>query len=171
VIRGRLAALVCVAALAIAGACSSHSRNATVVLDGRPRHANDEGVVTAVSREKLTLDGKRTYRVDRHLQSFETTTLKVMPLLTRTGSYVQIGQDHGKVMWIASYTLVVNRPDQPPTAFHTGTLARGKSGQVVFSDGSVLRVGPGVVVPDAGRRARAEIDVASHRVRAVVVTG
>ncbi|MFL6111976.1 MAG: hypothetical protein ACJ786_11570 [Catenulispora sp.] len=167
---GMLGMVVGLATAMLGGACSHGSSKAAVVLDGRPRLANDEGVVTAVTKDRLTLDGKRTYSVDRNLQSFESTTLKVMPLLNRTGAYVQIGEDHGKVRWIASYTLVVTRPDQPPTAFHTGRVARTEAGRVVFADGSVLAVAPGVTVPEAGRQARAEIDVPTHRVRALVVT-
>lgn len=166
---GRLALVALMVAL-LGGACG-RSAAATIALDGSPRRPSDEGVVTAVSATRLTLDGKRTYRVDRKMRAFDSTTLQAVPLLSRQGMYVQVGAAHGKVSWLASYTLVVNVPGQPPTAFHSGAIRTASDRRhVVFADGSVLATDPVAAVPPAGRQARADIDVASHRVRSFSVS-
>jgi hypothetical protein len=173
VIRGRFsagAALLVITSMLLAGGCSGGASAPAITLDGSPRFANDEGVVSAVSLTSLTLDGKRTYKVDRKMRAFDTTTLQAVPLLTRKGMFVQIGHGGRTVAWLASYTLVVSLPGRPTTSFHTGKLKAPDKGRAVFTDGSVLSVAPGIVIPRAGREARADIDVGTHRVRAFTVT-
>jgi hypothetical protein len=149
-------------------ACGSGAKAPPIVLDGTPRRANAEGVVTAVTIQKLTLDGNRTFDVDPKLRCFDSGTLKSVPLLQRKGTYVQAGVAGNKVSWIAGYSAAVQLAGRPPIAFHTGTIASAKAGEVVFKDGSVLTLAPGVAPLDAGTSARAEIDVEKHQVTVLV---
>ena len=151
----------------VSGSCGGGGEEAAVVLDGSPRHADDEGVVTAVSRERLTLDGQRTYRVSRELQAFSTRTLEAVPLLGRSGQYVLVGVDGETVEWLASVGGVLRVPGRPAVAYYTGVLERVVGRRAEFADGTVLQMGPGIDVPEAGQ-VRAEIDVEAHEVRRLV---
>ena len=139
-----------------------------LVLDGSPRYGDDEGVVTAVTRERLTLDGRRTFEVSPQLRAFSTRTLDAVPLLGRQGQYVLVGLDGDTVVWVASVGGVLRVPGQRPVAYYTGDLERVVNGRAEFADGTVLRVAAGVRAPPPGR-VRAEIDVDGHVVRRLLV--
>lgn len=152
--------------LLLAAGCSKPSAP-PIALDGSPRRPNAEGVVTEVTFDKLTLDGSRTFRVHPKLQCFDSATLRTVPLLQRKGTYVQLGVAGETVRWLAGYSAVVELPGQPAMAFHVGTVVRSEAGEIVFRDGSVLKVAPGVQPAPAGAVARADIDVARHAVIAL----
>jgi hypothetical protein len=138
-----------------------------LVLDGRPRHPDAEGVVTAVSLERLTLDGDRSWPLRRDLQSFSTYDLGAVPVLQRQGQYVQVGLRDKEVAWVAGIGVVV--AGQRPVVFYNGHLLRIDKGRAIFRDGTVLRLTDGLFIPRTMRGPiRAEIDPARHRVRALL---
>ena len=165
----RVAAVVLAAGFAaglVAGpACNRSGGPRPVVLDGRPRFPDAEGVVEQVDFSHLTLDGGRTYKVTRRLQSFSSQTLQAVPLLGRRHQYVQVGLDGRTLRWIAAIGSVL--PLKPPTVFYTGTLLRVERGRAVFRDGTVLTVERGVASPATNAFVQAAIDPATHRVRSI----
>lgn len=158
--------MVTVAALLVA-ACSRGGGD-RLVLDGSPRFPDDEGVVTAVSLERITLDGGRSYGVSEDLASFSTYDLAATPMLHRQGQYVQLGLDGDKAEWMAGIGVVVRAPGEEPVVFYNGHLLRIEDGRAIFRDGTVLRLGVGVERPRSGGMVRAEIDPSRHRLRALV---
>lgn len=126
---------------------------------------DDEGVLTAVSNERLTLDGKRTYDVDKHALVFSTYTRAVESLQNRKGQYVQIGTDGDRMEWMAGIAAVV--PGDPPTVYYIGHLTDASATRLTFRDGTVFRRGEGVEVPPAGR-VQVTIDARARRAVAVV---
>ena len=150
--------------LLVAFAACSRGGGSPVKLDGTPRSPDAEGVVTAVSSRRITLDGKATYDVPRDVQSFSATTLAAIPLAAREGTYVQLGLDGREVQWIAGFSAAVEFPERGAIAFHNGTLRKIDDGKATFEDGSVLRVRSGVAKPPKGARVTAEIDVAKKAI-------
>lgn len=167
-----LACVVCVAV--VPGACGRGGGGEPVVrLDGSPRVPDDEGVATSLSHTSITLDGSRTYPVSERLVSFSTYTGAIEPMITRKGQYVQIGLDEedGKkaMVWMAGIAQVLATAQ--PAVYYTGIYVRTIEGgkRAVFRDGTVIRLSPGVTVPDkAGTGVIVRIDPASHE--AVEVT-
>lgn len=139
-----------------------------LVLDGSPRVPDAEGVVEEISFERITLDGDRSYGVSDNLASFSTYDLGPVPMLHRKGQYVQVGLDGGEVEWMAGIGVVVRAPEVEPVVFYNGHLLRTGDGRAVFRDGTVLRLAQGVRSPVTEGLVRAEIDPATHRVRALV---
>jgi hypothetical protein len=151
--------------LALTG-CAKSPSGPAVVLDGRPRVASDEGVVTAVSVKAITIDGARTYKVSPTLQSFSSSTLKTLPLVQRQGQYVQAGLRGKTMVWIAGISGVVRVPE--PTAYYFGVLSRiDGQHRAIFREGTVLQLAPSIKNPPTGQRVRADIDTKSHTVRAL----
>ncbi|MGH8993428.1 MAG: hypothetical protein ACRDZ7_18110 [Acidimicrobiia bacterium] len=156
--------------LALIGAgCSGGGDDDRVVLDGSPRFPDVEGVVEKISRERITLDGDRSYKVADDLASFSTYDLSATPMLHRKGQYVQLGLDGDTAEWMAGIGVVVRAPDKPPVVFYNGYLLHVDEGQAVFRNGTVLRLADGVKSPGDQGLLRAEIDPARHRVRKLVV--
>jgi hypothetical protein len=153
-------------ALVLAG-CSK-SVGDRLVLDGRPRIPDAEGVVEKISFEEITLDGGRSYGVRKDLQSFSTYTLEAVPMLQRMGQYVQLGLDGKKVAWMAGIGVVV-RGNAPPVVFYNGVLVRRDGARAVFRDGTVLSLASGVTAPVEQGLVRAELDPTLHTVRALVL--
>ena len=72
------------------------------------------------------------------------------------------------VVWVATFSVVVQLPGRSPTAYYVGRLRRIEpGGRAVFVDGTVLRLAAGVTAA-AGAQLRAEIDPAAHDVRTLV---
>jgi hypothetical protein len=153
--------------LVMAGACGSGDDGVGLVLDGRARPPDAEGVVTDVSRDLITLDGDRAYAVSPDLQSFSTATLEPLPVLGRRDQYVHLGLNGNTAVWIAAVGGVL--PGDPALAYYEGTVAESSADRVVFEDGTVLRLASGVAAPDPGEAVFAEIDVGTRRVRALTV--
>ena len=140
-----------------------------LVLDGRPRFSDGEGVVGQISFSRITLDGGRSYGVRKDLQSFSTYDLAAVPMLQRLGQYVQVGLDGNKVAWMAGIGVVVRRSGAPPVVYYNGVLLRREGTRVIFRDGTVLRLAAGVTAPVGQGLVRAEIDPTLHEVRALVL--
>jgi hypothetical protein len=163
--------------LLLAVACSRGGGD-TLVLDGSPRRPDAEGVVTAVTTERITLDGDRTYRVAEDLASFSTYDLIATPMLQRRGQYVQLGLDGDVAEWMAGIGVVVRAEGRDPVVFYNGDLVRIDDDRAIFKDGTVLALAEDAELPDKGGDtpgppgvtgpARAEIDPSAHQV--VVLT-
>jgi len=151
----------------LVGGCPGGGGGPRLVLDGRPRYPDAEGVVEQISFERITLDGGRTYDVRQDLQSFSTYDLAAVPMLQRLGQYVQLGLDGKKVAWMAGIGVVV-RTGAPPVVYYNSVLVRRDGPRAIFRDGTVLRLAGGVTPPVEQGLVRAEIDPALHTVRAVV---
>ena len=152
-------------ALLFAGCAKSDSHR--LVLDGRPRPPDAEGVVEKISFGSVTLDGGRTFGVRKDLQSFSTYDLAAVPMLQRLGQYVQLGLDGKKVAWMAMIGGVVQ--GAAPVVYYNGVLVRVDGDRATFRDGTVLQLADGVTSPVETGFVRAELDPALHRVRALVL--
>jgi hypothetical protein len=152
----------------LVGGCHAGGAGHRLVLDGRPRYPDAEGVVERVSFERITLDGGRSYGVRKDLQSFSTYDLAAFPMLGRQGQYVQLGLDGQKAAWMAGIGVVVRRPGAPPVVYYNGVVVRRDGDRLIFRDGTVLRLGRGVTVPATHGMVRAELDPAVHTVQLVV---
>ena len=146
---------------AVLGACGGDS-GPDVDLDGSPRRADDEGVLTAVSNEQITLDGKRTYEVDKKALVFSTYTRAIESLRNRKNNYVQVGLDGDRMEWMSGVAAVV--PGQPPVAYYIGHLDKATETELVFRDGTVFTPDNGLQVPVKNGRVQVKIDVTKHRV-------
>jgi hypothetical protein len=156
----RRTALGLAALVVLAGACSSSGK--VVALDGSPRHPDDEGVVTRISFQRITLDGKRTYDVSPELLAFSTVTRQLEPMLSREHQYVQVGLHGSTMVWMAGIAAVV--PTTPPAVYYVGRMTSvDGEGRATFSDGTVLRLGPSARTLQR-RRVRAKIDPVRHLV-------
>jgi hypothetical protein len=153
-------------ALMLAGCSKSDGRR--LMLDGRPRIPDAEGVVEQISFDRVTLDGGRSYGVRKDLQSFSTYDLAAVPMLHRLGQYVQLGLNGKRVAWMAGIGVVV-RAAAPPVVYYNGVLLRRDGGRAIFRDGTVLQLAAGVTAPVEQGLLRAELDPALHTVRALVL--
>lgn len=142
-------------------ACGGDEPKAAIALDGSPREPDAEGVVDKVSENSLVLDGNREFEVSDNLVAFSTYTLEAVPLLQRKGQYVQVGLDGDTVIWVA----LIGEPLEG-RVYYNGELEEVDGEQLVFADGTVLTLGPGVKAPPAGERVRAVIDPAKRAVTA-----
>jgi len=165
--RSRPLVLLLLAGALTLGGCSKGGSD-RLVLDGRPRFPDAEGVVEKISFEQITLDGGRSYGVREDLQSFSTYDLAAVPMLHRLGQYVQLGLDGKKVAWMAMIGEVV-RGAAPPVVYYNGVLVRLDGDRAIFRDGTVLQLADGVTSPVDHGLIRAELDPALHRVRSLVV--
>ena len=146
VVGRRVPVLLMSAVLLLLQGCSG-GRGHRLVLDGRPRIPDAEGVVEQISFERVTLDGGRSYGVRKDLQSFSTYDLAAVPMLHRLGQYVQVGLDGSKVAWMAGIGVVVRRSDAPPVVYYNGVLVRREGIRAIFRDGTVLQLATGVAPP------------------------
>ena len=158
--------LLLLAGLLLLSGCAKKDDD-RLVLDGRPRIPDVEGVVEQISFERITLDGARSFPVRKDLQSFSTYDLAAVPMLHRLGQYVQLGLNGKKVAWMAGIGVVV-RAAAPPVVYYNGVLVRLEGDRAVFRDGTVLQLADGVASPVESGLVRAEIDPSLHRVRALV---
>ena len=158
--------LLLAGALLLAGGTKDGSDR--LVLDGRPRVPDVEGVVEQISFEKVTLDGGRSYGVRKDLQSFSTYDLAAVPMLQRSGQYVHLGLDGKKVAWMAMIGEVIEGAASP-VVYYNGVLLRLEGDRAVFRDGTVLQLADGVISPVGTGFVRAELDPSLHRVRALVL--
>lgn len=155
------AALVAIVLVSALAACAGDDDTA-VALDGSPRYPDDEGVATALSRERITLDGDRTYDVSDDLVSFSTYNRQIEPMRRRLNQYVQVGLDGRTVVWMAGIAGVV--PTDPAAVYYQGILERVRGVRAEFADGTVLRLASGVRSPVAHGRVQARIDPARRAV-------
>lgn len=149
-------------------ACGDGGGDPRDILDGEPRVPDDEGIATRLDFERITLDDRRTYGVSEHLLAFSTYTLQLEPMLTRRAQYVQIGLDGGTMVWMAGIGAVLPAGDRL-SAYYNGVLTGVEGGRVTFEDGTVLRIGDGVEIPERGSLVQAQIDARAHEVVSFVV--
>lgn len=142
---GVLAALVL-----LLGACGAGSEKPVVLLDGSPRVPDAEGVVIEASREGITLNRNRTYKVSPELIAFSTYNRKPIQLASTIGDYVHVGLDDGEVQWIALIGVVVVDAEGHKTAAYQGKLVRIDGRRLEFKDGTVLTLQQGLVAPADG---------------------
>lgn len=127
------AVLVCVAVVA----CSSNA------ITSKLRIPSDEGVVTAVSVLKITLDGKRTFAINRDVESFTASSHTVTALRAWKGRYVHVGLDSGRrIKWVAG--LAIAPRGDHPTIFYTGKFGQYNGDYIVMQDGTAQRLARGV---------------------------
>jgi hypothetical protein len=138
--------MLAVGALAL-GACGGGSSPAAVRLDGSPRVPDAEGVVVKASRNGITLNHGRRYKVSGDLVAFSTYNRKPIPLAATIGDYVHVGLDGDEVQWIGLIGLVVADADGHRTTSYQGTLVAVKGKQLQFRDGTVLRLAPNLTAP------------------------
>jgi hypothetical protein len=139
-------------------------------LDGTPRYPDDEGVLVAVTDERITLGPgrRRTYRLSSGLQSFSTYTRQLEPVRHRRGQYVQVGLDDNTAVWVSGVAAVL--PGPPTVVYYTGYLVRiDTRHRAVFQDGTVLRLASDADVPVRRGFVQAEIDPERGQVRRLVV--
>ena len=158
--------LLLVAGLLLFSGCASRHDD-RLVLDGRPRIPDEEGVVEQISFDRVTLDGGRSFAIQKDLQSFSTYDLAAVPMLHRLGQYVQLGLNGKKVAWMAGIGVVV-RGTAPPVVYYNGVLVRLEGDRATFRDGTVLQLADGVTSPVGSGQVRAELDPSLHRVRVLV---
>ena len=165
---GRVA--VAALTLVLAVACSKGAPAPDIVLDGRPHAPGDEGVLSALTERTLSLDSRRDYRLSPKAKAFAAASLQKVPLGGRLGQYVQVGLVKKTVVWIATFSAVVQLPGKPPVAFHIATLKQvDAERRAVFADGTVLRLDSTVELPATlPAMVRAAIDVATHSIRELV---
>lgn len=156
--------MAAVLAVLLLPACGGDGDDQRVVLDGRPRHPDDQGVVTAVSFERIELAGERTYEITRDLQSFSTQTMQALPILHRKGQFVHVGLDGKRAVWIAAVGSVLG---DPPAVYYAGKLERVVDGELIFEDGTVLGLGKGVRPPVPSGFVQVDIDPDSGTARSV----
>jgi hypothetical protein len=158
----RVSAIVLSAVFVLAlGACNSSDAPA-VKLDGSPRLPEIEGVVAKASAEGITVDG-RTYLVSRKLLSFSTYNREAVALVSTVGSYVQAGVDGKTIEWLAKIGPVSADSDGHTTVQYQGDLVKVDGRRLIFKDGTVLRLAPGLTVPRSPLGPTyAVIDAAKH---------
>jgi len=142
-LRRELALVVGLSLAFVLGACGRNAE-APFALDGSPRVADDEGIVTAVDRASITIDGERRYAVSDDVVSFSNLTLAVVPLLYTEGQYVQLGVKGKTVRWIGSLARPLTT--SPPIVMFDGEVARIDGSDLVFSNGTVLAAGKDVAL-------------------------
>ncbi len=155
--------------VALLAGCSRGGDDTPFALDGSPRFPDAEGVAEQISLDRITLDGKRTYKVAEDLASFSTYDLSTTPMLHRKGQYVHLGLDGDTATWMAGIGVVVRAPEKPPVVYYNGYLLKIEDGRAIFRNGTVLRRAEGVKSPADTGLLRAEIDPARHRVKALVI--
>lgn len=151
--------------LLTAVACNRSAEPQSVYQKGKDRVPKDEGVVTDVNFERLTLDRDRTYQISEEVESFSSYNGEVMPLLHHKNHYAQIGVHEGKVVsWIAGIGLVL----EDGFVVYNGTVKSADKKRLVFEDGTVLQMSVRAYIPEKGERVKATILPAKHQVVDVV---
>jgi len=138
-----------------------------LVLDGSPRFPDDEGLVTDVDLDTVTLDAERTYDISDELRSFSALDLSTAPLLFSDGQYAQVGLHGDTVVWLGTVARPVGV--DPPVVYFTDAVAEVANGNLTFAGGLVLRLADDRDAPAAGTVVRAELDVEAGAVRALAV--
>ena len=141
----RVAALLVAVAFTLS-ACGGSSP-AAVKLDGSPRHADVEGIVVTAGASGITLDGQRKFAVSDKVISFSTYNRKLVPLVSTRGAYVQAGVKGNTVVWISKIGPVSADASGHRTVQYQGTLVKVAGAELIFKDGTVLRLGAGLKAP------------------------
>jgi hypothetical protein len=163
--RFRVALVGLVALVFALAACTTGEPTADIKLDGTPRVPDRAGIVTAVSLEKLAIDGQ-SFTLSRKLLCFSTYTLGAMPVLSTEHEYVHAGIKDKKIVWVALIARIVQSagPSGEKQAFYTGTVKTVAGSRVTFVDGTVLSFRSGMNVPPKDTKVLVRIDPATDRV-------
>jgi hypothetical protein len=149
----RLRITLVLVAVMLAPGCRSEP---TSILD-QARIPDAEGVVEEIGPAGLKLLGGEGFEIDTTVQAFTTRSHDDLSLGALKGRYVHVGlNDEGRVVWVASIGLVPSGQDR---VYYTGVSDREEDGHVRFQDGTVLKLGPGVSVPERNGEWVAVIDV------------
>ena len=163
--RRRHVGAALVALLAFVGACGDDEDPvADITLDGSTRPPDREGIVEEVSLEDIRIDGQR-YELSKKLLAFSTYTLTAIPVLATEGSYVHLGVEDGKAVWVAQIAQPL-RSASGSTFVYEGTIRRVRGDRVEFGDGTVLRAT--VEIPPVGSRIQVTIDPDADRIVGLV---
>lgn len=151
--------------LFVAAACAQTAPVPESILDTGPRVPSDEGVVTAVTFESITLEGVRTYKISKSVESFTTNEHTVTPLVHWLDRYVHVGVNKEKVaLWVAGIG-VVPKGGSDPRVVYAGVFSKlDAKGRAIFADGTVLKLGPGVPPPELGKQVLVYIDPAAKQI-------
>ncbi|MEO7804087.1 MAG: hypothetical protein ABIS18_06805, partial [Actinomycetota bacterium] len=100
------------------------------------RFPDEEGVVTSMTRSRMTLDNKRTFDISLEVQSFSSLEGHApTALVSWRGKYVHAGLTDDKVIWVAGIGLALPNG----TVTYVGYFERVEEGRAVFADGTALR--------------------------------
>lgn len=129
------------------------------------RFPDDQGIVTAVNFDEITLDGERSFPISDEVDSFTTRGHDTTPLVHWQDRYVHIGIDaDGLVIWVAGIGIVVEE-DDARVVLYTGVFeGLDEDGNAIFQDGTVLRLAEGIEPPGVGDEAAARIDADTDQV-------
>lgn len=159
----RLFGAVAAFVLALA-ACSG---DGSVLESDEPRVADDAGIVSDATLERIELDGERRYEIRDDVESFKTRSHEITALLSWEGNLVHLGLDgDGLVRWIAGIGVVSDA--DPPIVVYSGIFERLEAGQAYFEDGTVLPAEDGLSFPEAGTEVVCEIGASHGRIVSVV---
>lgn len=132
-----------------------------------PYFPDDRGVVTSISVEEIEIDGKRTYPISSFVQSFSTYKPKELrPVLLWKSRYVHVGLDAARTaIWIAGVGVVDNSVVPPIVFYANGELKSiDENNNLIFADGTVLKLQEGLESPNVGDRLTASIDASKDLV-------
>lgn len=159
----RSSAVAFAAALLVAGACSSGSdARSEIVLDGSPRVPDAEGIASITRPDLIEIAGKQ-YEVSPNLVAFSTHDLSLTPLVRWEGSYVQVGLDGDKVVWLAGVAGIVSG-DRPVAEF-SAQITSVDDDRVILEGGTVVTLGKGVRAERVGTYVLVRLDPITGRVR------
>lgn len=115
--------------------------------------------MTAVTFEKITLEGVRTYQISKTVESFTAREHTTTPLVHWQDRYVHLGLNKAKVvLWVAGIGLVPKGVADPKVLYSGVFDKLDAKGRAVFADGTVLKLGPGVTSPESGKTVVVSID-------------
>lgn len=165
---GRAVALATGVALALVAACGSGGGGESgLVLDGSPRLPDAEGIASIARPDLIEVAGTR-YEVSPDLVVFSTHDLSLTPLVRWEGSYVQVGLDGDKVVWLAGVAGIIS--GDPPLAQLSARVEAVDGDRVVLEGGTVVTLGKGIDPLPAGSFVIVRLDPISGRVRELIET-
>lgn len=169
--RRPLVAILFLLITLLTAACDRNESDRGNSGDKPPRFPDDQGVVTSVDLESLTIENKRSYTISREVESFSTYNQEIIPLLRWQGRYVHVGTEGDEVVWIAGIGVVDDSREIPVVHYTNGLLRRiDNKKRAIFADGTVLRLDKPLGRPPLNERMSMDIDAARHVVIGVVIS-
>jgi hypothetical protein len=160
-VRRSLLVAVALGLLVVPSACrGGGAEPPAVILDGRPRPPDDEGIMTEVAADHLVLDGRTRLKVSGKLIAFASSTGQVTNLYQRRNQYVQVGVRSGTVVWLGAVGAIL--PGPRPFVLYQGNVLTDEGGRLTMEDGTVLRAHP--ELPPVTGRLSLRLDVTTHEV-------
>lgn len=136
------------------------------------RYPDDQGIVTAISFDEITLDGDRSFPISEAVDSFTTRGHDTTPLVHWQDRYVHVGLDgDGLVIWVAGIGIVVE-DDDARVVLYTGVFEGiDEDDNAIFQDGTVLRLAEGIDLPATGDETAITLDADRDLVTELKVQG